>query len=209
MCALAKETHRTCSTRARSRVPLHSRCREVLSPTRSRVSALADDEALLERVFVDVGVEHGMLELWRRVGLDEHPRPSFLDHEVALERLALDRVVPGLLEGGVRPGRDPQARAGPGVLRDNQIDYGANRFRREPQHLRSMAKRPESRARVLGSPLRCGCRSRVERSSKPVCRGSPRWAGSTPVPLRNVGSISTDDQLVVYCPECAERDFDV
>jgi hypothetical protein len=91
----------------------------------------ADEEANVERVFVDVCVQYCVFESTRRVRIDEDTRRAFFDDDVPVKRLALDRVVPGLLVERRRwPGRNAETCRGSGILRDDDVDDSTRSFRR-------------------------------------------------------------------------------
>jgi hypothetical protein len=89
-----------------------------------------------------VSVQLGVLEVFRRVGIDEDTRRAVVDHEVAFRRFVLDGVVPGLVDRRMRAGGDSESCSWAGILCNHESDDGTDGFRREREHARSMAVRP-------------------------------------------------------------------
>jgi hypothetical protein len=112
--------------------------------------AHANDEACLEGALVDVSVQFGVLELPGRVGIDEDTRRAVLDHEVASKRFVLDGVVPGSVDRRMRAGRDSESCIRTGILSNDELDDGADRFGRQRKHRRSM-RHIYSRSNAMGA----------------------------------------------------------
>src|SRR5262249_37778149 len=110
---------------------------------------LTNDEADLERVVVDVRVQHGVVEILRRVGIDKDACGAVFDHDVAFGRLVCDGVIPRAVGRGGRTGRDAKTRGRAAILTDDVFDDGADRLRCEREHGRSI---PEERS----GPTRSG-----------------------------------------------------
>jgi hypothetical protein len=70
----------------------------------SACATRTNDEAWLEGVLVDVCVQHGVLELLRRIAIYEDTGAAVLDHDVAFEGLVHDGVIPRAVDGRVRAG---------------------------------------------------------------------------------------------------------
>jgi hypothetical protein len=87
-------------------------------------------------VLVDVCVQHGVLELLRRIAIYKDTGAAVLDHDVAIEGLMHDGVIPRAVDGRVRAGGDSESRGHAGILTDDEFDDGADRLRREHEHAR-------------------------------------------------------------------------
>ena len=86
-----------------------------------------------------MSVQHAVLELLRRIGIDEDTRGAVLDHEVAFERLVHDGVIPRSVDRRVRAWGDSESCGGAGIPTNDEFENGAPRFRSEHEHARSMA----------------------------------------------------------------------
>jgi hypothetical protein len=89
-----------------------------------------NDEARLNGLFVDMRVEHCVLEFRRRIRIDEDTCAAVLDHEITFERLVPDGVIPRLVDGRMGAGRDPEPGSATRILTDDEFDDGADCFRR-------------------------------------------------------------------------------
>ena len=87
-------------------------------------------------MLVDVGVQHGVLELLRRIAIYKDTGAAVLDHDVAFEGLVHDGVIPRSVDGRVRAGRDSESCSRAGILTNDEFDDGADRLRREYEHAR-------------------------------------------------------------------------
>jgi len=87
-------------------------------------------------VFVDVCVQHGVLELLRRIAIQKDTGVAVLDHDVAFEGLVHDRVIPRSVGRRVRAGGDSESCGRPGILTNDEFDDGADRLGREHEHAR-------------------------------------------------------------------------
>ena len=96
-------------------------------------------------MLVDPCVQHGALELLRRIAIYKDTGAAVLDHDVVLERLVHDGVISRSVDGRVRAWGDSESCSRAGILTNDEFDDGADRFRREHEHGRSMAgRRPNS-----------------------------------------------------------------
>jgi hypothetical protein len=92
-----------------------------------------------------MGVQLGVLELPRRIGIDEDTRRAVLDYEVASKRFVLDGVVPGSVDRRMGAGGDSESCSRTSILTNDEFDDGPDCFRRECEHARSMRERPRNR----------------------------------------------------------------
>ena len=116
-----------------------ARCGLRPSAAGAQLALRTNDKAWLEGVLVDVCVQHGVLELLRRIAIYKDTGAAVLDHDVAFEGLVYDGVIPSSVDGRVRAGGDSEPCSRAGILTNDELDDGADGFRREHEHAREYA----------------------------------------------------------------------